>query len=107
MGGDGDGMGGDGDTMGGDDDCAAIESKQACDAADGCQSVVGQPVMPKGDNGWCVGEYEFLGCIPEQGCADAETFFCSDGEKFRVPDTCGPPGFNECEAPGGDGLGAC
>jgi hypothetical protein len=42
---------------------------------------------------------EFIGCIPEQICDDALTWFCMGNESWLVPNGCGPEGFDMCGGP--------
>ena len=105
--GDGDGdPGGDGDPM--PSACADYEEQAECEADAGCQAVTGQPLKENGQGAPCLEPVEFIGCIAQMGCGDAETWFCvgGNGKPVLIPDTCGPEGAMECD-PGVDNPPEC
>jgi hypothetical protein len=61
--------------------------------------VYGQVVVKQGQNYCPQGNGNaYLGCIPTQGCGDFPTSWCTEeGEYAYTPDTCGPPGYEECD----------
>jgi hypothetical protein len=79
--------------------CADLETADECTAMAGCQVVNGSPLKQNGPDAPCLEASEFLGCISEQGCGDAETWFCQGNGMFLVPDTCGPDGADPCDGP--------
>jgi len=87
------------DTTTGNLACLDYETQDECDADPDCQSVTGQKLKTNGADSPCLQESDFLGCIPQQGCGDALTYFCQGNNVFLVPDTCGPDGFEMCEGP--------
>ena len=98
--GDGDGDPNTGDGDGDPGSCADINSEDACDANPDCQSVLGSPLVQGNPNSpACLDPLQFLGCIPQQGCGDALTWFCAGDETFLVIDTCGPPNAEMCQPP--------
>ena len=104
--GDGDTTGdGDGDT--GNSECFDIGDEAMCDDHPDCQSVLGSRLKQNGPDAPCLEPQEFLGCIPMQGCGDAETWFCQGmNNVWMVPDTCGPEDAQECDPPA-DPVEAC
>jgi hypothetical protein len=103
--GDGDGEPGDGDGEPGDGDgepnpeCFELDEAE-CGMNPDCQPVTGSPLRENGPGSPCLEPAEFLGCIGMQGCGDAITWFCGQGNtKWQVNDTCGPEGAEQCDAP--------
>ena len=80
--------------------CGELKTEADCLAAAGCQAVNGQPLIGGGLGMQpCLDPAEFLGCIPEQICGDALTWFCLGQDRYLVFDTCGPDGFDPCQGP--------
>lgn len=86
--------------------CADIEDADECAAADGCQPVNGSKLKENGPDSPCLEPSEFLGCIAEQGCDDALTWFCQGNGTYQVNDSCGPEGAEPCDGPA-DPVDAC
>src|SRR5690606_25315963 len=106
--GDGDGEptgDGDGEPTGDGDgepnpECLDLDTQEDCEANPDCQSVVGSRLQQNGPDAPCLEPAEFLGCIGMQGCGDAITWFCGQGNnKWQVPDTCRPEGAEQCDPP--------
>jgi hypothetical protein len=79
--------------------CANIEDADECAGTDGCQAVNGSKLKENGPDSPCLEPSEFIGCIAEQGCDDALTWFCQGNGTYQVPNTCGPEGAESCEGP--------
>jgi len=64
--------------------------------------VLGNPIV-NGDSatGWCLGQREFLGCLPDQGCADVITYACRGKDQWQLPDACIPGDLKMCDPPKG------
>jgi hypothetical protein len=86
--------------------CTDIGNSDQCAATDGCHVVTGSKLKENGPDSPCLEMPEFLGCIDEQACDDAPTWFCQGGGSYQVADSCGPQGFTLCEAPA-DPVDAC
>jgi hypothetical protein len=72
--------------------------------------VHGHLLHVEGDS-WCVDPVLlYLGCIDEQGCGDAITYACVEGDnaQYEIPDTCLPEApFYMCDPPQLQGGGVC
>jgi hypothetical protein len=79
-------------------ECATLDADE-CRSSDACQTVRGSRVV-RGEDGYCLEPRQAIGCLPIQICGEALTYFCDpEGQVYEVTNTCGPKGWNECEAP--------
>jgi hypothetical protein len=80
-------------------DCATLDA-DACRASEACQTVRGSRVIASGEGAHCLESRQVIGCLPEQICGEALTYFCDpEGQVYEVTNTCGPNGWSECPAP--------
>lgn len=82
--------------------CAEIDNQQDCLAA-GCAAITGQHF---GGNEAiaCLEATEFLACMEPIGCDDVITTVCNGSEKYYLPSSCAPVGWEPCMPPPDAGM---
>ena len=82
-------------------DCSDLDVAE-CHADENCMPVDMVLMTPGPDALWCVGDvFEYMGCIEDQGCDDAESFWCdAQGQVYWAPSGCGVESLDQCMAPG-------